>query len=164
MSLALAFPLPRMTVRFSLTHPARRDGPPPSRRMEELPSQPSAMIRRDSPVQPRHGQRSLHIPSRPLRDPSAAVSPSSCLTMSSSRRPPLSRGELRLPPVYPSSSHPCSPVTSSLPCASRRAHFVCRRASFRARRAHSRCPFACSCTRVARPVRTLLACCFAHAN
>jgi hypothetical protein len=98
MSLALAFPLPRMTVRFSHTHPARRDGTPPSRHMEELPSQPSATIRRDSSVQPRHGQRSLHIPSRPLHDPGAAVSPSSCLATSSSRRPPLSRGELRLHP------------------------------------------------------------------
>jgi hypothetical protein len=53
--------------------------------------------RRDSPVQPRRGQRSLRIPYRPLRDPGAAVSPSSCLVTSSSRRPLLSRGELRLP-------------------------------------------------------------------
>jgi hypothetical protein len=72
-----------------------------------------------------------------------------------------SRGELCLPIAH-------NPVAPSLPCNSCCAQVTCCRAcclaSFRTSSICSRHPFACSCTRAARPVRTLLYLCAVRAR
>jgi hypothetical protein len=138
----------------SMLRLVRRGQPAASRRSQPAPRPGLARLR--SP-------RGLRSPARPLRDPSAIVSPSSCLAANSSRRPPSSRGELRLPPrlpfVYPlrtAPSHPrCHTIRLACSTSDLRASHVLScvssrvvRAPFSACRVRSRRPFACSCTRV----------------